>query len=309
MMTIRGPAGVPQGRTQATRRADPDPVVGAHRRPDLARLKRRKLISKTRSSGSWIERSRHHPEGPRNCPDRRHLGFRTLGWSSVFSGDERWHCHANGCFGHAAGGHYVAPDRVLCIRKRCCWPTKPAHISTRLAATSGRHSSPSRGSALPVNCSKVTTRIMHIVAWLLTQRVINPAKSRAREGRRPERRLGHAQDSDPDDINVLPPREAADQFQCRPLRARQKARRWRIGSGGAAKPRARADGPSGAGTRRPQRLTRPPMRPFTFNPGPRRWPVRTRRGASAEKLPPGPCRRAADAARGRLGTGRRLIAR
>jgi regulator of CtrA degradation len=51
---------------------------------------------------------------------------------------------------------------------------------------------------------KVTTRIMHIVAWLLTQRAIESGEIASREGRRPERRLGHAQDSDPTIINMLP---------------------------------------------------------------------------------------------------------
>ena len=44
---------------------------------------------------------------------------------------------------------------------------------------------------------KVTTRIMHIVAWLLTQRAVETGEIAARDGRRPERRLGHANDSDP----------------------------------------------------------------------------------------------------------------
>ncbi|MEO5972217.1 MAG: DUF1465 family protein [Sphingomicrobium sp.] len=43
---------------------------------------------------------------------------------------------------------------------------------------------------------KVTTRIMHIVAWLLTQRAIESGEIPLRDGRRPERRLGTAQDSD-----------------------------------------------------------------------------------------------------------------
>jgi regulator of CtrA degradation len=52
---------------------------------------------------------------------------------------------------------------------------------------------------------KVTTRIMHIVAWLLTQRAIESGEIANREGRRPERRLGHAQDTDPLVIATLPP--------------------------------------------------------------------------------------------------------
>src|SRR4051794_19647849 len=51
---------------------------------------------------------------------------------------------------------------------------------------------------------KVTTRIMHIVAWLLTQRAIESGEIPDRDGLRPERRLGHAQDSDPAVVDQLP---------------------------------------------------------------------------------------------------------
>jgi regulator of CtrA degradation len=51
---------------------------------------------------------------------------------------------------------------------------------------------------------KVTTRIMHIVAWLLTQRAIESGEIPLPDGRRPERRLGHAQDSDPLVVDQLP---------------------------------------------------------------------------------------------------------
>ena len=51
---------------------------------------------------------------------------------------------------------------------------------------------------------KVTTRIMHIVAWLLTQRAIESGEILKSDGRRPERRLGHAQDSDPGIVEQLP---------------------------------------------------------------------------------------------------------
>ena len=52
---------------------------------------------------------------------------------------------------------------------------------------------------------KVTTRIMHIVAWLLTQRAIESGEIPGREGHRPERRLGHAQDTEPVVVGTLPP--------------------------------------------------------------------------------------------------------
>lgn len=51
---------------------------------------------------------------------------------------------------------------------------------------------------------KVTTRVMHIVAWLLTQRAIESGEVDYPDGRRPERRLGHAQDSDPAVVDQLP---------------------------------------------------------------------------------------------------------
>jgi len=51
---------------------------------------------------------------------------------------------------------------------------------------------------------KVTTRIMHIVAWLLTQRAIETGELQLSDGRRPERRLGHAQDSDAKAVAPLP---------------------------------------------------------------------------------------------------------
>ena len=51
---------------------------------------------------------------------------------------------------------------------------------------------------------KVTTRIMHIVAWLLTQRAIETGEIGVRDGPRPERRLGHAQDTDEQVVAKLP---------------------------------------------------------------------------------------------------------
>ncbi len=51
---------------------------------------------------------------------------------------------------------------------------------------------------------KVTTRIMHIVAWLLTQRAVETGEIAGHEGRRPERRLGVAQPSDREVVEKLP---------------------------------------------------------------------------------------------------------
>ena len=57
---------------------------------------------------------------------------------------------------------------------------------------------------------KVTTRIMHIVAWLLTQKAVESGEIRSADGRRPERRLGHANESDPLVIDQMP--EAAQRL-------------------------------------------------------------------------------------------------
>ena len=51
---------------------------------------------------------------------------------------------------------------------------------------------------------KVTTRIMHIVAWLLTQRAVETGEIKSADGRRPERRLGKAGESDPLVVEQLP---------------------------------------------------------------------------------------------------------
>ena len=57
---------------------------------------------------------------------------------------------------------------------------------------------------------KVTTRIMHIVAWLLTQRAVETGEIKSADGRRPERRLGHANDSDMLVVEQMP--EAAQRL-------------------------------------------------------------------------------------------------
>lgn len=51
---------------------------------------------------------------------------------------------------------------------------------------------------------KVTTRLMHIIAWLLTQRAVETGELSVETSRRPERRLGHAGASDPVVVDQLP---------------------------------------------------------------------------------------------------------
>ncbi len=51
---------------------------------------------------------------------------------------------------------------------------------------------------------KVTTRLMHVIAWLLTQRAVEAGELTAAQARRPARRLGEAPESDPELLEQLP---------------------------------------------------------------------------------------------------------
>lgn len=51
---------------------------------------------------------------------------------------------------------------------------------------------------------KVTTRLMHIIAWLLTQRAVHAGEISAAQARRPARRLGEAPTSDEALLAQLP---------------------------------------------------------------------------------------------------------
>ena len=52
---------------------------------------------------------------------------------------------------------------------------------------------------------KVTTRLMHIIAWLLTQRAVEAGELTAREALDPSRRLGAAPETDAATLALLPP--------------------------------------------------------------------------------------------------------
>ncbi|AXJ96196.1 MULTISPECIES: DUF1465 family protein [unclassified Sphingomonas] len=56
---------------------------------------------------------------------------------------------------------------------------------------------------------KVTTRLMHVIAWLLTQRAVDAGELKAREALDPTRRLGAAPSFDADLLDALPPRARA----------------------------------------------------------------------------------------------------
>lgn len=51
---------------------------------------------------------------------------------------------------------------------------------------------------------KVTTRLMHVIAWLLTQRAVASGELRAADALDPSRRLGDAPVTDEDAITMLP---------------------------------------------------------------------------------------------------------
>lgn len=51
---------------------------------------------------------------------------------------------------------------------------------------------------------KVTTRLMHVIAWLLTQRALDAGELQPREALDPARRLGHAPQFDADLVGALP---------------------------------------------------------------------------------------------------------
>jgi len=51
---------------------------------------------------------------------------------------------------------------------------------------------------------KVTTRLMHVIAWLLTQRAVHSGEIAARDALDPSRRLGEAPIFDADLVSALP---------------------------------------------------------------------------------------------------------
>jgi regulator of CtrA degradation len=51
---------------------------------------------------------------------------------------------------------------------------------------------------------KVTTRLMHVVAWLLTQRAVEAGELTTAQANKPERQLGEAVESDADVLEQLP---------------------------------------------------------------------------------------------------------
>ena len=56
---------------------------------------------------------------------------------------------------------------------------------------------------------KITTRLMHVIAWLLTQRAVDAGELRPRDALDPSRRMGESPTTDGDVIAVLPARAQA----------------------------------------------------------------------------------------------------
>lgn len=56
---------------------------------------------------------------------------------------------------------------------------------------------------------KVTTRLMHIIAWLLTWRAVEAGEITSHEAREPSRRLGQAAESDQASVAALPEKARA----------------------------------------------------------------------------------------------------
>ena len=79
---------------------------------------------------------------------------------------------------------------------------------------------------------KVTTRLMHVIAWLLTQRAVEAGEISSAQARKPARRLGEAVDTDDELLPNLP--ESA----LRLIKASQDlyARVYRLDQGGAEDP-------------------------------------------------------------------------
>jgi regulator of CtrA degradation len=77
---------------------------------------------------------------------------------------------------------------------------------------------------------KVTTRLMHVIAWLMTQRAVETGELSHVQARRPVRRLGNAPESDEELVAQLP-RDAVQLIEAsRDLYARIK----RLEDGGMA---------------------------------------------------------------------------
>ena len=83
---------------------------------------------------------------------------------------------------------------------------------------------------------KVTTRLMHIIAWLLTQRAVEAGELTAAQASKPDRQLGEAVESDPEVLEQLPESALALIQTSRDLYERVR----RLAEGGAGEAQAQS---------------------------------------------------------------------
>ena len=81
---------------------------------------------------------------------------------------------------------------------------------------------------------KVTTRLMHVIAWLLTQRAVDAGEISRLQSRSPARRLGEAPETDDGLLERLPAAAAALVTASRDLYARVRRLDEHGGESGAA---------------------------------------------------------------------------
>lgn len=68
---------------------------------------------------------------------------------------------------------------------------------------------PANRVAFSCESLKVTTRLMHVIAWLLTRRAVDTGEIGAQEGLAPARRLGVAPETDEDVLESMPDQASA----------------------------------------------------------------------------------------------------
>jgi regulator of CtrA degradation len=106
---------------------------------------------------------------------------------------------------HPIGGSRIAPRLVESLYTEAMVLADEARTYFDSAGRADRDSlDPFVRVGFACESLKVTTRLMHIIAWLLTQRAVETGELSPSSGRRPERRLGHASASDPAVVEQLP---------------------------------------------------------------------------------------------------------
>jgi len=105
--------------------------------------------------------------------------------------------------------------------------TEAMVLADEVRAYFDRHGREERDSLDPLarvgfSCEslKVTTRLMHVIAWLLTQRAAEAGEISHRQARSPSRRLGEAPESDEGLLAILPANAVALINSSRDLYAR-----------------------------------------------------------------------------------------